>query len=92
MRLPRKEKKRAKKIVAKKSALKTAISAMVTAQSAIQVAILNAQPRPKEMTSAQFILERGFKYFDLTLGLQASIATIMSEPPNSWKDFLKLKD
>lgn len=87
MRLPRKLKKKAKKIVAKKTATKTVMSAMVAAQAMAQTAIISALPSfsPPTVTIAQ----KSVKVAMVMVDTAKSIKQIMSEKPNSWRDFIK---
>lgn len=86
MRLPRKEKKRAKKIVAKKSALKAVMASVVTAQALAQVAVIRSMP----YGSPDRMIDRPLQIVNVSINTAQAISKIMSEPPNSWKDFCKI--
>lgn len=88
MRLPRKRKKQAKKIVAAKTAFKIVSSGIVSAMALAQTAVIASTP-------AQYIGPVGVAYKAVSVAnvmadTAQSINKIMAELPNSWKDFLKV--
>lgn len=85
MRLPRKRKKQVKKLVAAKTAIKVALSAMTSAQAAAQVAIIGAIPGH----GPTFLVEKVLRVAQVAADTSKAIGRIISEPPNSWKDFIK---
>lgn len=85
MRLPRKRKKQVKKLVAKKTALKIAMSAMVSAQTMAQSAIIAATPSHQPFG----IATKTLSIAQNVAGAAKAIQSIMLEPPNSWRDFVR---
>lgn len=83
MRLPRKRKKQVKKIVARKNAIKMTMTAVTVAQSWAQMAVISATP------SITSVPEKALKVVQITSDTAKAIGRIMSEPPNSWKDFIR---
>lgn len=90
MRLPRKQKKNVKKIVARKTATKTVMSAMVTAQALAQTAIISALP--SFMPPAVTVADKSLKVAMVMIDTAKAIKQIMSEKPNSWRDFIKTRN
>jgi hypothetical protein len=88
-RLPRRYKKKVKKIVAAKSALKMAMASIVTMQARAQVAIISAQPVPHDYPPTTFIAERALRVAEAVVDTSEAIGKILSEKPNSWRDFIK---
>jgi hypothetical protein len=85
MRLPRKLKKKVKKIVERKTAVKCVMAAMATAQSLAQMAIISATPG----FLPHSIALKALKTAEIVQDSAKAIQNILSEPPNSWRDFLK---
>jgi hypothetical protein len=85
MRLPRKKKKAVKKIVSRKMASKMIMTAMLTASSRTQLAMISATP----MSSPMDIPLKALKVVQTVSDTAQAIGKIMSEPPNSWKEFIK---
>lgn len=85
MRLPRKRKKQVKKLAAVKTALKVTMSAMTAAQAMAQTAIIAAIPS----FSITAPSEKALRVAQTMVEATQSIKRIMSEPPNSWRDFVK---
>lgn len=83
-RLPRKRKKVVKEIVSRNSARKVVISALCSAQSLIQIAFLRSRPIP-----AHIHLEKGLAIAEVLTNTAEAIQTIMSAPPNHWREFIK---
>lgn len=86
-RLPRKRKKQVKKIVQRKTASKMAMTAAVTAQAYAQTAIIS---------STQFssygpigVVDKALSVTRLMVDTAQAIGKIMSEPPNSWREFIR---
>lgn len=84
MRLPRKRKKQVKKLVAAKTAIKITMSAMTSAQAMAQTAVIAAIPSFGVAGPA----DKALKIASVLVDTKNSIMRIMSEPPNSWKDFI----
>lgn len=88
MRLPRKDKKRVKKIVARKTATKIVMSAVMQAQTMAQLAIIAATPNYNEPAG---IALKALRVVENISDTAKAISRIMSEPPNSWRDFARAK-
>lgn len=88
-RLPRKHKKQVKKLVAAKSTLKMAMASLVSFQSYIEVATISAQPIPMHTQPSSFISERALKAAETVANAAQAISKILSDKPNSWRDFVK---
>lgn len=86
MRLPRKKKKQAKKLVATKTALKVALSSIAAAQAMAQNAMIAATPSDNLISSVAL---KSAKISMNLVDTSVAIKRIMSEPPNSWKDFIR---
>lgn len=82
-RLPRKYKKQVKKKLAAINASKVLRSAMASMMSAVQVAHITSYPM---QTSPA---EKALSVAGLVVDTAKSISNIMSEKPNSWRDFLR---
>lgn len=87
-RLPRKRKKQVKKIVERKRAYKIATTAMVAAQSHIQIAIIASTPVPDQPPPVN-VAWRSISAAKVMVDAAQSISKIMSEPPNSWREFIR---
>lgn len=86
-RLPRKYKKQVKKIVAAKMAFKTVTASMTAAMSCAQIAIISATPF--SLYGPVGIADKAVKVAQVSIDAANSIRKIMSEPPNSWKEFIQ---
>lgn len=82
-RLPRKYKKQVKKKVAAMNASKVLRSAMASMMAATQLAMISSYPM---QTSPA---EKAMSVAGLVVDTAKSISTIMSEKPNSWRDFIR---
>lgn len=89
-RLPRKRKKQVKKIVAAKTAMKTVTAAMTSAMGMAQIAIITLRPTPNFISlSAASIAEKTLAAATVAMDSAKAIQKIMSEPPNSWREFIR---
>lgn len=88
MRLPRKRKKQVKKIVSAKTAFKIVTAGMVSAMGIAQTAIIASTPI--NYIGPAGIAHKAVSAAKVMVDTTQSINKIMSEPPNSWKDFLKV--
>lgn len=86
-RLPRKRKKQVKKVVARKTASKMAMCAVVAAQSYAQTAIISAIP--VYSFAAVGVADKALRVIETVINTAYSVKQIMSEPPNSWREFIK---
>lgn len=84
IRLPRKRKKQVKKLIAKKTALKITMSAMVSAQTMAQTAMIAGY-----YTGPSMIADKALSVYQIVTGAKKAIQKIMTEPPNSWRDFVR---
>lgn len=89
MRLPRKEKKKVKKIVAAKNAYKTLMSAMVASQAMAQSSIIVSNVFPQLAPS--MTAYKALRVANVAIEAAQAIKKIRSEPPNSWRDFARAK-
>lgn len=87
-RLPRKYKKQIKKVVAVASASRIVRAALISMSSAFQVAAISAQPwsfgERNEAAAA-----KAFSVADVVSNAAKSISEIISEKPQSWRDFIR---
>lgn len=88
-RLPRKYKKQVKKIVGRKYASKMVMTALVTASARSQVAIIAATPLYTGTAVQAEIALKALRSVDIMVDTAQAIQKIMSEPPNSWRDFIR---
>lgn len=86
-RLPRKRKKQVKKIVERKTALKMAMTAMVAVQSRVQIAMIASTPIPYFGPAG--IAHKAVSVAKAVADTATAIQRIMSEPPNSWREFIR---
>lgn len=88
-RSPRKRKKQVKKIVAAHTALKVTTAAMATAMGMAQISMIAATPT--HLPGPLSIADKALSVARVAMDRAQAIAKIMSEPPNSWKEFIQPK-
>lgn len=86
-RLPRKYKKRVNKLVAAKNAYKTLMSSMVASQAMAQSSIIVSNVFPQ--FAPIMIAYKALRVAQVAVEASEAIKEIKSEPPNSWRDFIR---
>lgn len=84
-RLPRKYKKRVKKIVEQKRAFKILQASMASAMGRSQIMIITSQ----FSHGPSGIALKALEVAKTVSNTAQAIRKIMSEPPNSWRDFIR---
>lgn len=86
-RLPRKYKKLVKKIVVAHIALKVTTAAMAAAMGIAQMSIIVATPT--SLPGHLSIADKALSVARVAMDRAQTIGKIMSEPPNSWREFIR---
>jgi hypothetical protein len=85
-RLPRKRKKQVKKVVERKTASKMIMCALTAASAHAQTAIIASQPISIPQVG---IAHKAVRTAMVMVDTAVAIQRILSEPPNSWREFIK---
>lgn len=87
-RLPRKRKKQVKKIVERKRAYKIAMVGLMSVQARAQISLIVSRPISYFPPPVN-VANKAASVAKAVVDAATAIQRIMSEPPNSWREFIR---